>query len=354
INNNLSDNNKISFKIYGPEKIIDLNDWSAEKRDKYFISERDEYSSAKIINLLENDSSAKAIVFYGGAHLITIKTQKLPNNKDQGFYLGYYLSKYFKDKGGCYSIDQVSIWNNYLLNDMYKFTNKNYAIENSIFNGAAIPKDVQPQSTDASLVLFDKNIRQPHISQILSENLVNCYLDKTSNYKNLKSEFNRAINAGWLDYLSIISGSEFENINNNDSVSVNKAIDKWINWRANNRINFADEIINLSIIKKCINRFENLEYPEAGFYENTLYYRLLDTKIWFSQGATPKLRAKGYNEYIQNYSKPIIYENLINLLWVGTKEEKHKAISYLKSSLSLNLNTAKEWTEWWRNSDYCK
>lgn len=155
INKNLSKDNKISLKLFGPEKVIDLNDWSIEKREKYFINERDEYSSNQIINLLEKDSDFNAIIFYGGAHLITIKTQESQSSQEQGYYLGYYLMQHFKDKGGYYSIDQVSTSQNLWLNECYKCSQINYAIENSIFDGYAIPCNMQPQFTDASLILFE-------------------------------------------------------------------------------------------------------------------------------------------------------------------------------------------------------
>ena len=80
---------------------------------------------------------------------------------------------------------------------------------------------------------------------------------------------------------------------------------------------------------------------------------LLNVKVWYDTGASPRVRTKGYYEYIQKYSKPIIAENLINLLWVGTNEERETALNYLKKTFTSDLNTAKEWTEWWRNSEYC-
>jgi hypothetical protein len=353
INENLPEEEKISFKLFGPEKVIDLNDWSIEKRERFFINERDEYSSDQIINLLEKDSTARALIFYGGGHLVTIKTRKSQNNQDEGFFLVYYLAEHFRDKGGYYSIDQLSAKQNLWLNEVYKFTNENYIIENSIFEGHTIPNNMQPQGTNASLTLFDKNIIQPDISKIWSDNLVNCFLNNADKFINLQSEFNRGIISSWFYYLSIISGNEFENINFNDSVSVIKEIEKWKDWRKNKKTNIADEIINQNIIKNRINLFEKSEYPAAIRYEYDFGGLLLNAKVWHNRDATPKLIAKGYNEHIEKYSKPIISENLINLLWVGTNEEKQKALEYLKKTFSLNLNTAKEWTDWWRNSEYC-
>jgi len=352
INKNLSKDNKISLKLFGPEKVIDLNDWSVEQREKYFINERDEYSSRQIINLLEKDTAYKAIIFYGGAHFQTTKTRKSQNSQEEGYFIGHYLLQHFKNSGGYYSIDQVSSNLNMWLNECYNCSKINYIIENSIFDGYAIPNNMQPQFTDASIILFDRFFKQPPISQIWSKNLVDCFLSNTDKFTNLKSEFNRGIISSWFYYLSTISGKKLENINYNDSSEVVKAIFKWKNWRDSLKTNIAEEIINQDIIKNKIKLFENSEYPIASQYEYDLS-NTLNAKVWYGQTAFPNIMAKGYYQFIRDNSKPLIAENLINLLWIGTKDEKEKAIDYLRSTFSLDINSAKEWVEWWRNSEYC-
>jgi hypothetical protein len=49
--------------------------------------------------------------------------------------------------------------------------------------------------------------------------------------------------------------------------------------------------------------------------------------------------------------KELMTEDFINLLWIRNGEEKIKALRYLKNTYSLNYETAKEWTEWRRNSE---
>lgn len=353
MNKNRSKENQISLKLFGPEKVIDLNDWSSLKRDDFFLHERDEYSSTKILNQLEKDSTYQALIFYGGAHLNPHKTQKLPNNSETGYFIGHYLLKHFKDNGGFYSIDQLSSDSNTWLDDCFKCSQFNYVIENSIFDGYSIKNNMRPQFTDASIILFDKYIRQPHISQIWSNNLIDCFFNNVNKFTNISSEFNKGIISSWLFYLVNISGSEFEILDYNDSIKIANVIFKWKNWRYNLNINFAEAIVNQDIIKNRIKLFENSDYPIAGQYEFMLS-SLLNTKVWYGSGAAPRVRAEKYYEYLQKYSKPLIAENLINLLWVGTEVEKSKAIEYLKNTFALDFNSAKEWMEWWRNSEYCK
>jgi hypothetical protein len=67
-NRNHSKSERISFDIFGPEKVIDLSNWTSEKRDHFFVYERDEYSSARVAELLDTIPDANAsFPFYDGA-----------------------------------------------------------------------------------------------------------------------------------------------------------------------------------------------------------------------------------------------------------------------------------------------
>jgi hypothetical protein len=150
-----------------------------------------------------------------------------------------------------------------------------------------------------------------------------------------------------------ISGSKVEDINFNDSAAVNNVIVKFKEWGTSYNKNLADEIINQSIIQYKIQFLDTSHYPLSNMYEFGLS-NILGSKVWHSGGASSHIKAELYNKFIQEYSQPIIIESLINLLWVATPEERARAIEYLKKETGLNYEAAKEWTEWWRNSDYCK
>jgi hypothetical protein len=328
-----------------------LSDWNSEKGDQFYIHGRDEYSSNQVIELLDKDTTAKALIFYGREHLTTFKTRKLQTSQEQGYFMAYYLAEYYNYKGGFYLLDQLSILNPWISN-IYRNSTKNYAIENAIFDRIAIPKELYPSAMDASLILFDKEVKPRQISQIWSKNIIDCILNNINKFGNLKNDFQRGIINSWLFYLMTISGSKIEDINFNDSAAVNNVIVKFKEWGTSYNKNLADEIINQSIIQNKIQLLDTSQYPMSSRYEIDLL-NMLGSKIWQTSSASSHIRAELYNKFIQQYSQPIIIENLINLLWVATSEEKIRAIEYLKEETGLNYEAAKEWTEWWRGSDYC-
>jgi hypothetical protein len=348
LNQKLSSENKISFRLFGPEKIIDLTNWTIEKRDTFFVYERDRYSSQQIIELLKNDSAAKALIFYGAGHLIENKTQKLQNISVQSYFLGHYLYEFFNDKGGYYTIGQISTDTNPQLSEYYKCSDRNYVIENSIFNGYTLPINMQPQFEDASIILFDKNFVQPHFSQVWSQNNIDCFLNNYEKFLNLKNRIDLGIIGRWLMYLYTISERAVEIIDYNDSTAIISAINHWKLWRKNEQMNYANEIINQNILKERIKLLANSKYPFSQEYERELQ-QMFYSNVFYNKDASPSEMANAFSSFVEKNKKAIITDELINLLWIGTNDENQKALEYLKNTYSINLNTAKEWTNWWRH-----
>ncbi|MCP4685278.1 MAG: hypothetical protein GY867_07495, partial [bacterium] len=68
-NQSCSQDQPLNLSLFGPEKPIDMDNWSAEKREQFFVYERDEYSSQRLTAHLEQHPESRALVFYGNAHL---------------------------------------------------------------------------------------------------------------------------------------------------------------------------------------------------------------------------------------------------------------------------------------------
>jgi hypothetical protein len=99
-NNGHTGDAQISCDIIGPEKEIDLNNWTTEKRDRFLVYERDEYSSRRITELLNAAPDAKALVFYSSARLLRGNVPKQAGSqKSMGRYLAQYLSESFGSQG---------------------------------------------------------------------------------------------------------------------------------------------------------------------------------------------------------------------------------------------------------------
>ncbi|MCU7494332.1 MAG: hypothetical protein HF314_04345 [Ignavibacteria bacterium] len=353
INKAIPENKRVSFRIFGPEKVLDLSNWNTEKRDQYFLKERDEYSSKKVIDLLEKEPDARAVIFYGSGHFSIMKEKKLENSNEQGYYIAHYLNEHFKDEGGIYRVDQMSFDKLTWLSKAYRMLDKNYVIDNSVFEGVAVPNNFFVSSQDASFLIFDRNIRMKHISQIPSETLIDCILNKAGMFYNMNSDLHRGNLFTCLYYLSEVSGREMEVFMLKDSAAVMGELDKWKKWRSDWKANMADVIYNQELIKKRIDFLASSKPPVSQRYIYDLSQMTM-ASIWNKNELAPERKAEYYKKCLNQYSRPMIIEDLINLLWVATKAEKNKAVEYLKKETSQNFENEEDWTTWWRNSEYCK
>ncbi|MCI0695089.1 hypothetical protein L0337_24145 [candidate division KSB1 bacterium] len=339
---------QIQFEIFGPEKLIDLDQWSFEKRDHFFIYERDEYSSAKIIDLLDKEPDAKALIFYGAVHLNTVQTRKQAGNQQgMGYFIGYYLTEHFRDKGGVYIFDRVLLmpgagW----LDEAYQKPGISYAIDNSIFDGIAIPVKMQPQPADGSIFHFAKVTEPKHIGSVWTENFVERIFRDIDRYKDVENDYHKMILGSRFHYLSIIAGKEPEQLDYNNAAVVEEAIRIWKRWHESAKLDIVRDIESLTFWKRIIDWIGASQDPQAVRYE-MLLGNMLGYKVWFHAGAPPQQRAESYWRYLNQYRKPIVIENLIPLLWVGSDAEKQKVRTILERESSRKFKTAKEWLSWW-------
>lgn len=246
------------------------------------------------------------------------------------------------------SVDKLT-W----LNSAYKISDRNYVIENSVFEGTAVPNTFFASAQEASFLIFDRNIRMKHISQIPSGTLVDCVLNKAGKFNNMNSDIQRGNLFSCLQYLSEVSGREMENIAPKDSADVMNELEKWKKWRADWKGNMADVVYSQELIKKRIDLLAASKPPVSQRYIFDLS-KMTMAAIWNRNEMAPELRAEYYKQCLNQYSRPMIIEDLINLLWVGTEAEKNRAVVYLKKETSLKFDNAEDWTNWWRNSEYCK
>jgi hypothetical protein len=53
---------------------------------------------------------------------------------------------------------------------------------------------------------------------------------------------------------------------------------------------------------------------------------------------------------IKPYTKDLIEYFLVQLLWIGTPDETKRAQKELQARTGLHLQTAREWSDWWRSN----
>ena len=337
----------LQFDIFCPEKTIDDSNWTVEKRDKYFAFERDEYSSAKVIKLLEDQQDAHAFIFYGGGHFLLGQQPKPPEKPvGKGYYLAHYLRKQFQKQGGVYLCDQISIPQTQWLDNAFKKIDRSFAIDDSCWQD--VPISIHKSFPHYDGAIFHTSAPDPswHMSRFLSETMIDLILQDIDRNKNIRNEFQRGNLHGWFPYLSTFTDKDYYMpITVDDSLTVEIAIKEIKQWRQSTKIDVVADISNLSIWKRLVERIRNNPDPKSTWYQ-MLLADYIGFIVWYQYCASPQVRADAAWKYIERYKKYITIDNLISVLWIGTAEEKEKALVALKQESGQNFETPKEWAHW--------
>ena len=105
---------------------------------------------------------------------------------------------------------------------------------------------------------------------------------------------------------------------------------------------------SLRYFKRSLERVQKAEGRIGTQYEMQIN-QLTGFKVWFQHGAPADERADSVWAFVQKYRKPIVIQNLIPILWVGTRSEIEQALAVLREETGLGFKTAKEWASWWEN-----
>lgn len=339
---------QIAFDIVGPEKYLDPSDWTPVKRDSLFVYGRDEHSSSKIKDLLEKAPDAKALIYYGGAHLQAEKVRKLEGKpQSMGYFLGHYLKRDFASNGGVYACEQIDAEAiPTRLDRAISEIGKTFAIDGSVFRGVAVGQSAYIPWEDGAIFYFAPPRNTRHLSMLYSETLVDYVLKNIDSYRNVSEEFNREVLGSWLYYLSNVAVVPSHGFDYRDSAAVDSAIEAWKQWRRSINLDMVGDIASLEYFKRHIDLIRNTTDPESMQYERGLA-SLVGFRVWFPMGTSPQVRADSLWSYILKYRSSIVVENLVDLLWVASKPEKEKAISVLTKETGMNFKTVEEWTTWW-------
>ncbi len=346
-NNGRTGDAQISFDIIGPEKVIDLSNWTTEKRDRFFLSERDEYSSRRIIDLLNAAPEAKALVFYGGVHLQRENVLKQAGSqKSMGHYLAHYLSESFSAQGGVYTCGQIDAAKSSWLDEAVVKVGTTFAVDHSIFTGVPIEGNSSFPPYDGSIYYFVPPRNARHITNVCSENLVDYILDHIDLYTDSTKEFYRGTLETWLYYLSTVAAVDWHPVDHGNAHAIDSTIKAWKEWRKSASLDVVEDLSTLGYFKRCVDHIRTINQKQSTWHQIQLE-KLVGFKVWFGDGASPQLRADNIWTYINKYRKPIVVDNLIQLLWVGSKSENEKAVAILKKETGMDFNTAKQWSSWW-------
>lgn len=355
-NNKHSEDEKIGFDIIGPEKPINTNNWSYVKRDSFFVYERDRYSSSQIIDILDRSPQYKALVFYGSSHLNRQKALKItPHFKEQEYYLAYYLSEHFDQKGGLYSF-YIGYINKPDLK-RYRFLSiptKDYAIDNNFLDIDILTTDFRDTLNikfyDGSIIYFRSPSRPRPLLWVKSEVIVRYLINNAHSYERSSNEFYRMFWHKTSRYLRLISGKDY-NIVVKDSIYKPTTASEWKSWYQSGEIDIVEDIWTLKLWQRLIDRINSSSGKFINWFE-TLLAHSLGLPAEYDSTLDIRTRVDKYSEYINNYKDKIRVENFVHLLLVGSDKETVKALSMLEELTGERFETKGEWIEWWRSNQY--
>jgi hypothetical protein len=338
----------INFDVVGPEKVINYDVWTEKRRDQFFAYERDEYSSSKIIALLDSVSDAKALTYYGGAHIARQKEPKLGENEGWGYYMAHYLSDHFPSSGGLYTCQQIPVprftWND----EAVRKVARTFAIDHSFLRGVAISPGSYFWPSDGVIYHFLIPHESARISTIRSENLADVVLAKMRSFTDTTKPWQKRNLGLCFDYLSKLALTEVRSSDVANRNAIDSTIRAWDAWQQSTTLDVVKDLSSMGYFTQILDQMSRSDGGKFAQYEGWIA-QLTGFRVWLPPNASKQERLDALSHWITKYHKPILIDNLIRLLWIGSRDEIERARVILKKETGENFDTAKQWTRWWES-----
>lgn len=352
INNSLSSEQEIGFRLLFPEQAIDWTTWTRDWADTFFISRRDEYSSQLASDSLSAHPDYRALIFYGSAHLNKHRALKHGYNMSgEGYYLAHYLTQRFGDKGGVYTIYQSNINAMGDMSGYYRGVGHDFAIDNHRLGTGMIPEDYKKVGADGEIVYFDfdPEYKDLRLYQIHSMRIVKYLIDNMERFSKSSDSISANYMRGALRVLPGIVGTRFDDYHEGDPKSARAVVKKWKSWYDTTSMDMVAELESQAIYNRILGFMATSEGCKVNWYEGVICECLgLDPS--YDTAAAPSKRADEYRQYIAHFRKKLLLRDLVSLLWVGNESEITKAMAVLKRETGEKFTTAREWASWLRKN----
>jgi hypothetical protein len=346
----------ITFDIFGPEGAPvwnphdSLDELSKDRLD-YFIEKRDVLTARNITEYLNAFNNAKAIIFYGNAHLnkafaekniFPNKTSKNENTK--GYFLAHYLKSSFGN-GMVLSVNQTLVDSQRMKPSVAeKVGNENFYIE----TGSSFRKTILFPAYDGFIVRREHFVYGHEINKIISKYVINsCILRMDSLLTDttnaiLKQNYLKTVK--WLPYLC---GMNYEYpVKPEMWFRTNKpavVVHEWKEWFRKNESTIEQRIGSKN--------FEDVL--------KQMYIRSLKTKN------TKELQSIGFSERAWDFSgfsdaqwDSLIWPeamdrikciNSIGQLWFGDSAEQKTAHAFLVNYTAKDFSDPSLYLKWFRS-----
>ncbi len=351
------------FQIVGPEGVPPYKPFdrgqtrdTAQLRKKYlefertkfnwFAHERDQISSNGIWKALTEHPGYKGVVFYGTAHLM----RGLQNKADAGgracgidtandYFLVHFLDVYFgRDSVAVFSSKRaLGADESGIAEYAHNGEMVDYNISCTLVPWGPSPLEIIPSRT--VLTAFRELVRDcekegnEHGRMFGRAYATRLYLQlKRSNLNNgiatrplldsirVHMRDTSAVTAANRDVLldSLIAAY--------DGVSSIDSLQNWISIRASDSLLY-NEMLNLVIMN-----IPGAD-PMYDFWNPIPIHLPLDTAM---------------HAFVLAHNRDLVEYFLVNLLWIGTPDEKTHALAKLTMLTGQSYQTAEEWSKWWR------
>jgi hypothetical protein len=120
----------------------------------------------------------------------------------------------------------------------------------------------------------------------------------------------------------------------------------------------------LHVIEQLIQRFDAIENINAlekwitvPLRDSMIYFPMLKMSLANLPSPDPEIENQNLsgaslsgnaNSLITSRKEDLTEYFLVNLMWIGTSDEKKRAMEELKAKTGLKWETQQEWTAWWR------
>jgi hypothetical protein len=358
--NDLNKNNsahKIEIRICVAEstppcdvkKSVEIEMDSCKKENDYwFVHERDQLSSNKIISVLEENKNFKALIFYGGGHLIRENTDKRPgmNFPSNEPAMGYFLAHYLDEKFGRNNVAVFTSFNTLETETGYVNEYKQETYEpDFIISNKIIPPSPFP------LLFIKSNLILKSFFNLINLDKERGFFTYRNNSYLLMLQFKRSYLYANPVFKEIIDSLKRYNLQlfRGDSSNYEKAL------------LIHDQLIKEFDAVENINQIDTWIFSTNIDVDSIMYFHQIRAIIYnlpvdtteeiFNSRLNKSFNRLSLNDFeyseIDKRINEIKIYSLINLLWIADLIEYEKAIKYLNETTGENIYSADDWYKWW-------
>ena len=346
INQVLPETQEVTFDILGGEPVADLKSdsgrdrlkWSRKQIDSWFVKTRDSVVADRIESYLRTNPLQRALVFYGGGHLMEGLVSKKPYvassdaDNANGYFLAHYLRRYF-GKDSVLTVDQTVLSTSY-----FKGTRYAAAGDSDILVYRPELPFLAPYLKRYDCIIFrhEPVVPSHSLDDIFSRKVIEkCFQTIDMESKYLPGFFARS-NVDELSIaLQIVTGHWFSSRG------------AWQAWYKGHKYDGLARLGSESFIKPMLEHYQT----NNPYYESTLQMYSFVSGLPFSYLKPSQMidTRQWWDAACKDIQERIECGNAIGIYWIGYPDEQKEAHQWLVKYTGKNFSTPDQYLKWWRH-----